>query len=97
MSYTKSPKAQRPIIQTPANATEALHASTVKAYTAHFAGILTPELMISQRKGCYATVINGTMNGQSLEAILGTENAKFATQQVLESITASIAVVPPLA
>jgi len=63
-------------------------------FTEHFAGILTPELMIAHRTGCYATVINGTQGGLKLEAILGTDNAKVATEEILNNISASIAVVP---
>lgn len=86
----------RPEIATPADATEELHTAMVNAYTAHFSGILSADLMISQRKACYATVINGTMNGKPLEQILGTKNAKIATQDILDNITAGISAVPPL-
>jgi len=91
MSYAKQ---QRPTIPTPATATEALHTSVVTAYTKHFAGVLTPTLMISSRKACYATVINGVMDGKPLEQILGTDNAKIATEQILSNITATISTVP---
>ena len=87
-------KSTRPIIATPANASEELHASLVSAYTRHFSAILTPQLMIAHRKGCYATVINGTHGGLTLEQGLGTANAKVATEQILNSITASFSEVP---
>lgn len=96
MAYTKSntKSPARAITPTPANATQELHNATVEAYTRHFASILTPELLIAHRTGCYATVINGTQAGLKLEAILGTDNAKLATEEILNNITASIAVVP---
>ena len=81
-------------IPTPATASQELHNTLVNAYTAHFATILKPEVLIASRKASYATVINGTYNGQRLEELLGTENAKVATEQVLNNITASISVVP---
>lgn len=87
-------KQQRPIVQTPATATDALHTSLVASYTKHFSTILTPALMIAHRKGAYATVINGTSNGQTLETQLGTANAKIATEQILNNITAGFSVVP---
>ena len=83
-------QANRPVVPTPAGATDALHNSTVEAYSKHFTGILTPQLLIANRKNCYATVINGTTNGLPLEQILGTENAKVATEQILNNLTAEI-------
>ena len=101
MSYTnnktKSTQYSRPVVATPASASEALHQSLVVAYTAHFSGILSADLLISNRKACYATVINGTMDGKPLEQLLGTENAKVATEQILQGITANISTVPSIA
>lgn len=91
MAYTK----QKPITPTPATATNELHNSLVASYTNHFSGILTPELMIAHRKGCYATVINATtQEGLTLEVQLGTNNAKVATEQILNAIQARYSVVP---
>ena len=90
MAYPK----QKQIIPTPATATEELHNSLVASYTNHFSGILTPELMIAHRKGCYATVINATQGGLTLEAQLGTNNAKIATEQILNTIQACYSAVP---
>ena len=91
MSYTKQ---TRTTIATPATASEELHTTLVQAYTAHFSKVLTPTLMISQRKGCYATVINATSNGVSLEANLGTINAKIATEQILAGVARAYSEVP---
>ena len=90
MAYTK----QKPITPTPATATEELHNSLVASYTNHFSGILTPELMIAHRKGCYATVINATQADLTLEVQLGTNNAKIATEQILNAIQARYSAVP---
>ena len=93
-SFTPAP---RTVIPTPATATMELHNDIVASFTAHFTGILTPELMIAHRKGCYATVINATTyDGKSLEQILGTDNAKIATEQVLNAIQARYSAVPML-
>lgn len=81
MSYTKSTK-----IPTPQHVTEEVFNDYVEGYTNHFAKILTPELMIAHRKGCYATVINGTFRGNTLEESLGTDNAKVATERILNTI-----------
>ena len=92
-NYTKQTK---PVIATPATATEALHQEVVTAFTAHFSNVLTPTIMITSRKGAYATVINGTYKGVSLEQTLGTVNAKVATEQVLGAISAQISAVPTI-
>ena len=91
MSYNKPARATIP---TPASATAELHTALVASYTNHFSTILTPELMIAHRKGCYATVINGTTNNLTLEQQLGTENAKIATEQILNGISARYSAVP---
>ena len=90
-SFTPAP---RTVIPTPATATMALHNDIVASFTAHFSGILTPALMIAHRKGCYATVINATYDGESLEQTLGSDNAKIATEQVLNAIQARYSAVP---
>lgn len=88
--------AHRATIPTPATATMELHNSIVSSFVSHFAGILTPALMIAHRKGCYATVINATYEGIPLEQTLGSDNAKIATEQVLNAIQARYSAVPML-
>jgi hypothetical protein len=92
-SFAPAPRATIP---TPTTATMELHNSIVSSFVSHFAGILTPELMIAHRKGCYATVINATYAGIPLEQTLGTDNAKLATEQVLNDIQARYSAVPML-
>ena len=92
-SFAPAPRATIP---TPTTATMELHNSIVSSFVSHFAGILTPELMIAHRKGCYATVINATYAGIPLEQTLGTDNAKLATEQVLNDIQARYSTVPML-
>ncbi len=91
MSYTKS---SRQVIPTPTTATTELHTATVTRATTHFTKILTPELMIAHRKGAYALVINSTYDNIPLEQLLGTINAKIATEEVLNNISATISAVP---
>ena len=90
MNYQK-PK--RAIVPTPTTATEALHTQLVQAMSLHYMPLLTAELLIANRKGCYATVINSTYDNTPIEQLLGTVNAKFATEQVLENLTHSISAV----
>ena len=80
--------AKKPAIPTPITATEQLHNEVVASLTAHYEKVLTPTLMIAHRKGAYATVINSTYDGVILEQVLGTSNAKIATEQILTAITA---------
>jgi len=84
MSYSKQ---TRPTIATPTTATEELHTNIVSKLTTHYAKHLKIDSLLSNRKGCYAMVINSTINGISLEATLGTVNAKVATEQILSAIT----------
>ena len=91
MSYTKPSK---PIIPTPANATAELHTKLVQAMSLHYMQVLTPELMIAHRKGCYATVINSTFDNTPIEQLIGTANAKVATEEVLNNISRSFSAVP---
>ena len=92
-SFAPAPRATIP---TPTTATMELHNSIVSSFVSHFAEILTPALMIAHRKGCYATVINATYAGIPLEQTLGTDNAKLATEQVLNDIQARYSTVPML-
>jgi hypothetical protein len=92
-TFNQAPRASIP---TPTTATLELHNSIVASFTAHFAEILTPALMIAHRKGCYATVINATYGGIPLEQTLGSENAKTATEQVLNAIQARYSAVPAI-
>jgi hypothetical protein len=74
-------------VATPATATEQLHNKVVAELTTHYSQLLAVSTMITHRKGCYATVINSRINGVSLEDTLGTNNAKVATEQVLNNIS----------
>lgn len=90
MSYNNTPKQ---VIPTPATATEELHNKLVIAMTLHYGQILTTELLIGNRKGCYAVIINSTYEGTLLEQLLGTGNAKLATEAVLHNLTADISTI----
>ena len=91
MSYPKNQ--QRAIIATPATANAELHNSIVASMVTHFTPLLGVDLMVANRKGCYATVINSTINGISLENTLGTVKAKAATEEVLTAISANISTI----
>ena len=91
MNYTKSTKT---VIPTPATATEELHERLVIAITLHYTKILTPELLIAHRKGCYAVIINSTWEGSPIEYVLGSANAKVLTEQVLNNLLADISTIP---
>jgi len=80
---------------TPTNATEALHTKLVQAITLHYINVLTPELLIAHRKGCYAVIINSTYDTQPIEKLIGTNNAKLATEQVLKNLTANFSNIKP--
>ena len=85
MSNTKY---TRPTIQAPATATlEACTALEAKL-TTHYAKHLKIDSLLANRKGCYAMVINSTINDTSLENTVGTANAKLLTENVLTAITA---------
>lgn len=85
---------KKPIIPTPANATREVHDEAIVAYTAHFTKILTPTIMLTNSKGCFATVINAPRAGKTLEEQLGTDNATVATKAILANIQASYSTVP---
>lgn len=91
MSYQNKPV--RKVIPTPASASEELHADLVKRYSAHFTKVLDVNTLISSRKGCYATIINATHNGLTLEEALGSVNAQVATSDILTTITAKLTVI----
>jgi len=93
MAYSKPNKQTIP---TPATATEELHNSFVAHFTNHFAKVLTPTIMITARKGAYATVINSTYDNTPIEQVLGSDNAKALTEQVLNNISAGISAVPAI-
>ncbi len=59
----------------------------------HYGQILTTELLIGNRKGCYAVIINSTYEGALLEQLLGTGNAKLATESVLHNLTEDISTI----
>ena len=92
-AFTPAP---RTVIPTPATATMELHNSIVSSFVPHSLEMLTLALMIAHREGCYATVINATYAGESLEQTLGSDNAKIATEQVLNAIQARYSAVPML-
>jgi len=93
MSYnTKKPT--RAIIPTPAEATEELHREVVESAITHFTPVLTPTLLIGSRKSCYAVVINSTYDNKPLDQLLGSDNAKHATEQILAGLTLAISTIP---
>lgn len=81
-------------IPAPAEATLEYCQAIESAFTTHFEPILTAELLIAHRKGCYATVINSMYDNKPLEQLVGTANAKLLTERVLNNITTTIATVP---
>jgi len=89
-NYKKPVKASIP---TPASATQDTCEQTEEAILAHYREVLTLPLLVSNRKGCYATIINSTINGQPLEQVVGTDNAKFMTETVLNKISASFSAI----
>jgi hypothetical protein len=80
-------KPSRPVIPTPETASEELHNSLVAQMTAHYTPILTANILMANRKGAYAMVINSTIDNTPLEQLIGTQNAKVATEQVLSAVT----------
>ena len=91
MAQFKQPT--KAIVPTPATLTEEIFNNTVALVQSHFEPIITPELMIAHRKGVYALVINSTVDGASLEATLGTANAKACTEMVLNALSAHISTI----
>jgi len=78
----------RPTIQAPTTATlevcEALEAKLVTHYAKH----IKLDSLLANRKGCYAMIINSTINKVSLETTVGTANGKLLTENVLTAIMA---------
>jgi len=94
MAYQNN-KTQRAVISAPANS-DAKHRDAVFAscYN-HFSKVLTPELIIANRKACYATIINAKdTNGIKLEALVGSVHAKDITEAVIDSITTTMSTIP---
>ena len=85
--FNNAPKA---IIPTPVSLTEAQFNTTISIMVAHYSTILTTELLIAHRKGCYASIINTTINGVALDVVLGSTNAKVATEMALSELTTAI-------
>lgn len=88
MYKTRQPVKAKPAIPTPATATVEQCQAIESTVVAHYTTMFTPELMIAHRSGCYATVINTTIDGQSLATLVGTDNAKLMTENVLNTISA---------
>jgi len=86
MSYTK--QQQRPVVPTPATASEELHAELVTKYTTHFKAIISLDMLLANRKSVFGLVINSHHNNLTLEQALGSVNATIATGQVLDAIIA---------
>jgi len=87
-------KATKAVIPTPATLTEESFNNIVASATTHYAELLTPELLISNRRGCYATVINSTYDNKPLEQVVGSANAKVATEMILSGVTSSFSAIP---
>ena len=80
-------------VATPATATPAFCQALEADIVAHYEPILTPDLLIGNRKGCYATVINSTISGINLTNTIGTDYAKEMTEAVLNRLTANISAI----
>jgi len=91
MAYTKSIKT---IIPKPATTDQALSDRITIAITLHYTTILTPELLIAHRTGCYAVIINSTWEGTPIDQVLGTAWAKALTNQVLANLMTDISTIP---
>ena len=91
MSNFKQPTKQS--TPTPASCTEAIFDSAVTDLTKHYTKVLTPTIMITARKGAYATVINSTYKSLPLDQVLGTDNAKVVTEMVLANISRTISTI----
>lgn len=85
MSYQKP---QRQIIQAPSTATEEVCKALEAKLTTHYSKHLKIDALLANRKGCYAMVINSTINDTTLENTVGTANAKLMTENVLTAVTA---------
>jgi hypothetical protein len=83
----------RPVVARPATATDQACIALEARLVAHYEPILNPQMLITARKGCYATVINSTISGMSLENTVGTAIAKEMTEAVLDKLTASISTI----
>ncbi len=95
MAIQKQP---RQIIQAPTGLTQDNMLAIRNGFIKHFKSILTPELLIANRKASYALIINGKdTTGVILEQMVGSENAKLITTDVLETLLGDIATVPELA
>jgi len=87
----------RPVILAPQGLTNDHMVNIRNGFVAHFQKVLTPEILIAHRKATYALVINASSNGVKLEQMVGTENAKLITTDILDALLANIAVVPTIA
>jgi hypothetical protein len=81
--------APRAVIPTPNACTEEVFNKTVAILSSHYSTVLTPTTMITARKGCYATVINSTIDDVPLEQFMGSVNAQVATEIVLNAVKRS--------
>ena len=86
-------KPNKPSIPTPTSCTEAVFDKSVADLTKHYTKVLTPTIMITSRKGAYATVINSTYKSLPLDQVLGSDNAKVATEMVLTNISRTISTI----
>lgn len=86
-------KTQRAVIATPPTATVEVCQATETTLVTHYTKLLTPELVIGSRKGTYALVINSSIDGMPLEQMVGTENAKFMTENVLSAVTSNLSTI----
>ena len=85
--------ATKTVTPTPATLTEEIFNNTVALVRSHYEPIITPELLITNRRGIYALIINSTVDGNSLETALGTANAKACTETVLNTLSARISTI----
>lgn len=90
MSYKNNNQSK---IARPASATNEFCQGLEAKLVAHYEKILTPALLIANRKGCYATVINSTISTIPLVDTVGSDICKVLTETVLNKITASISTI----
>ena len=88
-TYNKKP--QRPVVAQPVGLTQSTMDTIVTAFTSHFSKVVSPDILIANRKAVYALVINGTdTSGNSLEQLVGSENAKAMTEVILNSMSSKL-------
>jgi len=92
MGYQKK-QTTRPIIQAPTGLTQDNMLAIRNGFIDHFKKVLTPEILIAHRKSSYAVVINASSNGVKLEKMVGSENNKLMTTDIIYQLLENMAFV----